>query len=64
MKQWELEDIYEALDQLQAHASHTIGFDHAKRIAEKANRILRKEFEGTGKIEPEPEPGDYIEEDY
>ena len=53
MKQWELDKIYEALDQLEAHAAHTIGAETAKMIADKANKILRQEFEGTGKIEPE-----------
>ena len=53
MKQWELDKIYEALDQLEAHAANTIGAETAKMIADKANKILKREFEGTVNIEPE-----------
>jgi hypothetical protein len=41
MKQWELDRIYEAIDQLEAHASVTIG-STAHTIATKANFILEK----------------------
>ena len=57
MKQWELDKIYEALDQLEAHAANTIGAETAKMIADKANKILRQEFEDTGKIESDGENG-------
>ena len=57
MKQWELDTVYEAIDQLEGHASHTLGADHAHRIAMKANNILKDLL-----IEPELSSEDYAED--